>query len=115
MSLLITGGVQAVDRFAFSHVPLLERVQHGDKPSVFNEWTCLVALGLERAKVAPLNVYLALDCEHRAFHLLMPYIGVTGTLRVKGFSTLGELPEALLDFPRSTQYLLSGTRQTRTN
>ena len=107
MSILITGGVQAVDRFAFSHVPLLTRVQHGDKTLVFNERTRLVTLGLERAKVAPPSVYLALDGEPRAFHLLIPYIEVTEMLRVEGFSILKELLEALLDFPRSTLNICS--------
>lgn len=66
-----------------------------------------MTLGLERAKVAPPSVYLALDGEPRAFHLLIPYIEVTEMLRVEGFSILKELLEALLDFPRSTLNICS--------
>ena len=70
----------------------------------------LATLSLERSKAAPLEIDVNLSTRDRKFSdLLLPHIWNTGSLNVRGLSSIKDLTQALPNFPQSTPNLRSLT------
>ena len=66
-----------------------------------------MALSLERAKAAPLQVALDIKEDPESFYPLAPYVQNIDTLRVFSSTTIEKLRQAIPNFPQSTPNLRS--------
>lgn len=64
-------------------------------------------VGLERAKAAPLSVFLLFKIDQEFLDLLLPHAPKIASLSCVGFSTVEELIQTLPDFPKSMSNLQS--------
>ena len=77
---------------------------------ISNRSKSLTTLSLKRSKAAPLEIDLNLSIrDYKFFDLLLPHIRNTGSLNIRGLSSIEALTQALPNFPQSTPNLRSLT------